>query len=359
MAQRVKVRVRKKKSKKKKIFKRMMVFIMLLFILLGGFAVYKIVNTLQAADKTYDELARGEKSKLRDAVVDIKKKPFSVLFVGIEDYATDGDLGRSDSLIVATINPQDKTMKMLSIPRDTRVRLASDTTGNKVKINAAFAKGGKDETIDTVEQFLDIPIDKYATVDFDGFKDVIDEVGGIDVDVPFDFHEKSDVKESKKIYFQKGNMHLNGEEALAYARMRKQDPRGDFGRNDRQKQILRAMIDQMSRPNNIANVDNIAKEVSDHISTNFRITEGLALQQIYSGFKGDDTDTLSIKGTDLYVGPNRTYFFEPDQANLAEVQYELRTHLKLPAEPPNGTDSFSNETGEDDSINPSPNSSGQ
>lgn len=192
---------------------------------------------------------------------------------------------------------------------------------------------------------MNIPIDKYATVDFDGFKDVIDEVGGIDIDVPFDFNEKSDVKKSKKIYFKKGNMHLNGEEALAYARMRKQDPRGDFGRNDRQKQILRAMIDQMSKANNIANVDNIAKEVSDHITTNFRITEGLALQQIYSGFKGDDTETLSIKGSDLYLGPNRTYYFEPDQTNLANVQNALRTHLKLPTE--------SGETGSSDTTNPS------
>lgn len=79
MAQRVKVRVRKKKSKKKKIFKRILVLFLLLIICMGGFAVYKIVNTLQAADKTYDELNRGEKSKLRDAVIDIKKKPFSVL----------------------------------------------------------------------------------------------------------------------------------------------------------------------------------------------------------------------------------------------------------------------------------------
>lgn len=158
-------------------------------------------------------------------------------------------------------------------------------------------------------------------------------------------------------------MHLNGEEALAYARMRKQDPRGDFGRNDRQKQILRAMIDQMAKPHNIANVDNIAKEVSDHITTNFRITEGLALQQIYSGFKGDDTETLSIKGSDLYLGPNRTYFFEPDQTNLAEVQNELRTHLKLPAESSSETDSQTNpasgETGTTDTTTPSSNTTGQ
>ncbi|BBP92629.1 hypothetical protein BsIDN1_62470 [Bacillus safensis] len=77
---------------------------------MGGFAVYKIVNTLQAADKTYDELNRGEKSNLRDAVIDIKKKPFSVLFVGIEDYATKRVIMavQIHSFIVATINPKTK-----------------------------------------------------------------------------------------------------------------------------------------------------------------------------------------------------------------------------------------------------------
>ena len=78
-------------------------------------------------------------------------------------------------------------------------------------------------------------------------------------------------------------MHLNGEQALAYARMRKQDKRGDFS-NDRQKQILNALIDQMSKAGNIAKIDKIAETASNNVQTNIRITEGLALQQIYSGF---------------------------------------------------------------------------
>ncbi len=74
-------------------------------------------------------------------------------------------------------------------------------------------------------------------------------------------------------------MHLNGEEALAYARMRKQDKRGDFGRNDRQKQILNALIDRMSSASNIAKIDKIAEKASENVETNIRITEGLALQR--------------------------------------------------------------------------------
>ncbi|MCY7909072.1 LCP family protein [Bacillus inaquosorum] len=328
MAERVRVRVRKKKkSKRRKILKRIVLLFALALLVVVGLGGYKLYKTISAADDSYDALSRGNKSNLRSEVVDMKKKPFSILFMGIEDYATKGQKGRSDSLIVVTLDPKNKTMKMLSIPRDTRVQLASDTTGSKTKINAAYSKGGKDETVETVENFLQIPIDKYVTVDFDGFKDVINEVGGIDVDVPFDFDEKSDVDESKRIYFKKGEMHLNGEEALAYARMRKQDKRGDFGRNDRQKQILNALIDRMSSASNIAKIDKIAEKASENVETNIRITEGLALQQIYSGFTSKKIDTLSITGSDLYLGPSNTYYFEPDATNLEKVRQTLQEHL--------------------------------
>lgn len=326
MPERVKVRVKKKKNKRKIILKRILLLFFLFSIVFAGIIGYKVYKTLQAADSSYKELDRGEKSKLRKEVVDLKKKqPFSVLLLGVEDYATSGKGGRTDSIIVATINPKQKTMKLLSIPRDTRVEISGDTSGTKTRINAAYGKGGAQTTVETVENLLDIPIDYYATVDFKGFKKTIDEVGGVDVDVPFDFSEKSDTSKSKKFYFQKGNMHLNGEEALAYARMRKQDPRGDFGRNDRQKQILMAMLDQISKPSNLAKIDTLADQVSDNVTTNLRITQVLALQQIFSGFKGSDVETLTLKGSDLYIG--NKYFFQPDDEELTKVQEELYNFL--------------------------------
>ncbi|WBY45375.1 LCP family protein [Bacillus velezensis] len=349
MAERVRVRVRKKKkSKRKIIFKRILLLLTLVLLVAAGFGGYKVYKTINAADNAYDALSRGDKSKLRDKVINMKKKPFSILFMGIENYATSGKGGRSDSLIVVTLDPRNKTMKMLSIPRDTRVTLAGDTTGKKSKINAAFAKGGADETVSTVEDLLDIPIDKYVTVDFNGFKDVIDEVGGVDVKVPFDFDEMSDVSKKKRIYFKKGNMHLNGEQALAYARMRKQDKRGDFGRNDRQKQILNALIDQMSRAGNIAKIDKIAETASNNVQTNIRITEGLALQQIYSGFTSKKIDTLTITGSDLYLGGTATtrgtYYFQPDPTNLEKIRQELQKHLDYPSGSSTGTDSTPDST---------------
>ncbi|MFJ9204712.1 LCP family protein [Bacillus velezensis] len=363
MAERVRVRVRKKKkSKRKIIFKRILLLLTLVLLVAAGFGGYKVYKTINAADNAYDALSRGDKSKLRDKVINMKKKPFSILFMGIENYATSGKGGRSDSLIVVTLDPRNKTMKMLSIPRDTRVTLAGDTTGNKTKINAAFAKGGADETVSTVEDLLGIPIDKYVTVDFNGFKDVIDEVGGVDVKVPFDFDEMSDVSKKKRIYFKKGNMHLNGEQALAYARMRKQDKRGDFGRNDRQKQILNALIDQMSRAGNIAKIDKIAETASNNVQTNIRITEGLALQQIYSGFTSKKIDTLTITGSDLYLGGTATtrgtYYFQPDPTNLEKVRQELQKHLDYPSGNSTASDPASDSTGTDNTTDSTSDSTG-
>ncbi|WP_324636351.1 LCP family protein [Bacillus velezensis] len=363
MAERVRVRVRKKKkSKRKIIFKRILLLLTLVLLVAAGFGGYKVYKTINAADNAYDALSRGDKSKLRDKVINMKKKPFSILFMGIENYATSGKGGRSDSLIVVTLDPRNKTMKMLSIPRDTRVTLAGDTTGKKSKINAAFAKGGADETVSTVEDLLGIPIDKYVTVDFNGFKDVIDEVGGVDVKVPFDFDEMSDVSKKKRIYFKKGNMHLNGEQALAYARMRKQDKRGDFGRNDRQKQILNALIDQMSRAGNIAKIDKIAETASNNVQTNIRITEGLALQQIYSGFTSKKVDTLTITGSDLYLGGTATtrgtYYFQPDPTNLEKIRQELQKHLDYPSGNSTASDPASDSTGTDSTTDSTSDSTG-
>lgn len=283
-----------------------------------------LISALNAASSSYEELDRGEKSDLRLESVEITKDPFSILLMGIEDYSSGGANGRTDSLLVATINPQLKTMKLLSIPRDTEVYIEEV---NKIdKINHAYVYGEKEATIKAVEQLLEIPIDYYATVNFSGFKDVIDEIGGVTVDVPFEFSEKSDV-DGHLIYFEEGEMHLNGEEALAYARMRKQDPRGDFGRNDRQKQILTAAIEKMTSANNFFKIDEISNHIGNNVQTNLKVTELLALQSKFSGFNSSSIETLTLKGSDDYK--KGIYYFKPDDLNLSEIQSNLKNHLDL------------------------------
>ncbi|WP_243388547.1 LCP family protein [Bacillus kexueae] len=316
--------VRKQKKRKKRRLRRLLLVLLLFLLSIVGYSGYVMISALSAANSSYEELERGEKSNLRLDNVEITKDPFSVLLMGIEDYSSGGANGRTDSLLVATFNPNTSTMKLLSIPRDTEVYI--EKTDKVDKINHAYAYGGKEETIKSVEHLLEIPIDYYATVNFQGFKDIIDEIGGVTIEVPFDFKEKSD-EDGTYIQFTEGEMHLNGEEALAYARMRKQDPRGDFGRNDRQKQIIMAAIEKMTLANNLFKIDEISNHIGNNVQTNIKVIELLALQNKFSDFNSASIETLTISGNDDYK--NGVYYFKPDELSLTEIQEELRSHLDL------------------------------
>ncbi|MGG1630933.1 LCP family protein [Rossellomorea sp. NRS-1567] len=291
----------------------------MLFTVAGlSFMAYKSYSAL---DNTYTEIERGDKSKLRDEQVYVSNDPFSVLLLGVEDYSDEYDQGRSDTIMVATFNPKDQTMKLVSIPRDTLV----DIPGyEENKINHSYAYGGKELVIDTVEDFLDIPIDYYATVNFDGFKNIIDEVGGVTVDVPFDFYDIN--KDWDKFYYKEGKQKLNGEEALVYARMRKKDPRGDFGRNERQRQIVTSLIDKTLSPKTFLKVDDLAKEVGDNVETNMKIKEGLAFIQKYNDFSPSSLEQIEFAGTDQYY--SGVYYFIPDEEKTEEIIKELQDHLQ-------------------------------
>jgi LCP family protein required for cell wall assembly len=299
-------------------------FFIIIFLAIVGYGGYLFYQTFQAANSAYTEIDRGSKSNLRDKEIEIGKDPFSVLIMGIEDYSTGGEKGRTDSLIVATINPVEKTMKMLSIPRDTLVTIPE--TYEETKINHAHAYGGKDLAIETVEYFLDVPVDYFVTVNFEGFKNIINIVDGVTVDVPFDFYETSD-ETGKRLNFYEGKMDLDGEHALAYARMRKQDPRGDFGRNDRQRQIMAAVIDQILSPRNVFKVDDIAGELGENVETNVRMSQGLGLAQQFANFKSSNIETINLEGEDAYIGG--VYYFVPYDESVTEIRSIIRSHLDI------------------------------
>jgi len=314
-------RVTRKKRKKVK------VILTIALLLIGIYVTYIAYQAVKAARDSYTELDRGTTSNLRNEAVKFGKEPVSILLLGIENYATGGSGGRADSIIVATFNPNLESVKLLSIPRDTRVYIPSKDKEDK--INHSY-NDGTESTIDTVENFLSIPIDYYATVDFDGFKGIIDEIGGINVEVPFDFWEYSDSENREKIYFTKGMSHLNGEEALAYVRMRKRDPKGDFGRGDRQKQVIQASIDSLLSPSNILKFDNIFSHVGDNIQTNLKISDCLSFITNFSSFSSENITNLSLKGSGTRI--KNIYYFIPEETSISQVKQELKDHLNYEGE---------------------------
>ncbi|GEN32230.1 LCP family protein required for cell wall assembly [Cerasibacillus quisquiliarum] len=314
-----------KKVKKKRKVRKFVLFTLIIALGLIGFGGYKFYQTYTAASKSYNDLGGREKSKLREEVVTISKDPVSILLMGIEDYSTEGVNGRTDSLMLITFNPKDERMKLLSIPRDTYVEIVG--RGTMDKINHAHVFGGKEMTIDTVEKFLDIPVDYYAAVDFDAFIEIIDILGGITVNVPFDFEEKTMAPGSRWVQFYEGPMELNGEEALAFARMRKQDPKGDIGRAERQQEIIKAIVDKATSFNTITKIDDIAETIGNNIETNMRITEGLAFYKAYPNFSPSNIDQIKFESHSERM--DGIVYEIADEESVEEVRQILKQHLEL------------------------------
>lgn len=145
--------------------------------------------------------------------------------------------GRADTLLLLTLDPKARTLTTLHVPRDTRLQIFDRGID---KVNHAYAFGGAWLTSRTLERFFGFPFQHYVEVSLGGFRAAVDAIGGVDVDVPFAF--SLDGQD-----FAPGPAHLDGDAALAYVRMRKDDPRGDLGRGDRQQQVILALLDKLGR----------------------------------------------------------------------------------------------------------------
>lgn len=326
-----------KKKRKKRIIKVIILAVLLIILGVGSYAGYAFYNVYKAARASYHPIDRGggvEHSKLRTEDVTIGKNPISILLLGIEDYSTGGKDGRTDTMIVVTLNPHTKKMTMTSIPRDSRVPVASED--NKLdKINAAYSYGSVNgygaikASIDTVENYLHIPIDYYVTVNFQGFSKIIDELGGVDVDVPFDFWEKDIFHNDKHINFIKGPMHLDGDQALAYVRMRKRDPRGDFGRNDRQRQVIKSVISQAISAKTIFKVDELSNILGENVQTDLKPAEIYALERAYSSMDSSKIESFRLDDKGHGDTINKIWYLVPDEDKVQTVIDQLRNELEL------------------------------
>lgn len=302
-------------KKKKKWVKILIAALTILFLAVGAYA-FSVYNSLTDAVDTMHEPIEREKSEKRQEDISLKEaQPFSVLLLGVDQRK--GDTGRSDTMIVMTVNAEKNSVKMLSIPRDTRTEIIGK--GTEDKINHAYAFGGVKMSMDTVENFLDIPIDYYIQVNMEGFKDIVDSVGGVTVQNDFSFSQDGN-------NFPKGEITLSGSEALAYSRMRKQDPNGDFGRQDRQKQIIRGVIKEGASLNSLTNYSNIFDALGNNVKTNLTFNEMVTVQSKYRS-ASKNIEQLKLEGSGTKIG-GIYYYSVPDEEET-RIQNELKEHLGL------------------------------
>ncbi|WP_182069957.1 LCP family protein [Bacillus haynesii] len=285
----------------------------------GGYAYYKVANASKDAQVT---LSRGEQSVKRIKEFNPKKDNFSILLMGIDARPGQSmDKERSDAMVLATFNRKDKSVKLLSIPRDSYVNIPG--RGHD-KITHAHSLGGRDLSTETVENLLDIPVDYVMEANFSAFKEVVDELGGVPITIKEDYIVRQIKKDTKgKVNLQTGEQTLGGEEALAYVRTRKADT--DLKRGERQMEVIKSIINKSKSLTSIPAYDDILDTVGKNVSMNLSLNDAIGLIPFMTSIQ--TVDTLQLKGSDYQ--PGKVYYFQLDQENLNEIKQELKQQLDV------------------------------
>ena len=202
----------------------------------------------------------------------ITEKPFNVYLTGIDTYGNISKVSRSDVNIVVTVQPQTHQILLTSIPRDYYVQI-SGTTGLKDKLTHAGLKG-VDVSMKTIENILDTEIPYYIKINFTSLVDIIDTIGGVDVNNPFEFTANYQEEDGSFIYykFYQGNIHLDGKKALAYVRERYDLREGDVARARHQQQVIKAMSDKLMSPTILSKYPQLLKSIEGGFVTNLSLT---------------------------------------------------------------------------------------
>ncbi|MET1030435.1 LCP family glycopolymer transferase [Domibacillus tundrae] len=269
-----------------------------------------LVIVVFTAERTLNSVAMPPSEKRAESVSLKKKDHFTVLLLGTDQR--EGDRGRTDTVVLASVS--DKSIQLLSIPRDTRVQIAGSQ--NKTKINHAYSYGGTALTVKSVENFLNVPIDYFVNVNMEGFIQLIDKMGGVTVRNDFSF-------ESDGSIFLKGNILLNGDDALKYVRMRYDDPNGDFGRQKRQQDVMRALLDKAVQ---LKHIDDLLSAVRNNVETNLKPSNFLYLQQNYNEARFQ-IDVLSIAGTGETI--DNTYYYLVNEQERQRLSSLFHKHLNI------------------------------
>ncbi|MDH7479030.1 MAG: LCP family protein [Syntrophomonadaceae bacterium] len=209
----------------------------------------------------------------------------NILLLGTDERGM--EQARSDTIILANLNLEQNQVTLVSIPRDTR---ASIPGHGKQKINHAHAFGGPALLTRTVEGLLGVKVDYYLETNFEGFKNLIDQMGGITIDV-----EKRMYTPEEGINLKPGLQRLNGHDALAYVRFR-HDAMGDIGRVERQQKFISAAYDQFFTLKNLLRAPVLINQALANVKTNMPTSEMLTVARFLKGVDRENIQTLTLPG---------------------------------------------------------------
>jgi polyisoprenyl-teichoic acid--peptidoglycan teichoic acid transferase len=289
---------------------------------LWGFDVFLSSHVENKLQDSYKPLEGREPTP----VVYNKEKPFSLLLLGIDQR--NKEIGRSDTMIYTVVRPIDGAILMVSIPRDTYTAIIGKETKSgkqwEDKITHAYAFGGAKMSVETVENLFDSHIDHYATINFQGFRDVIDSMGGISLPVTEDLvnddadHEKFVVKAGQDLY--------NGTDALNYVRYR-EDAGGDTSRAGRHQVFLNAIMNKASQVGQWTKFPDLIQKMGQNFSTDLTPEHMIDLAE--SMLQSDNRTIYShtLKGDGHRKETHGAWYYFADEDDLAASQQLIKAWL--------------------------------
>lgn len=310
----------------KKIIGMVLAFLAVTVLGVGVFAYTIYQQGTETLSKTYKKI--GEETNVIEAT-----EPLTILLMGVDtgnEERTDPWEGNSDSMILLTVNPHTKKTMMLSLERDILTKIQhKDGSIEEAKLNAAYAGGGAELAISTIQKMMNIHIDRYIMVNMHGLQQLVDAVGGITVNNTLGFPISiSDQEEFNTISIGVGQQTLNGDEALVYSRMRYQDPEGDYGRQKRQREVIQKVVEKVLSLNSVSHYQSILKALSTNMQTNIDLSAKSIPSLI--GYKDSfkTIETQQLRGEDAEL---QGISYQIVTANhLLEIQNLLRTSLDKP-----------------------------
>ena len=276
-----------------------------LIVIGAGIAAFALHNTTSKIHSMDSSLSKASDTKTSAG------KPVSYLLLGTDTGALGRtEKGRTDTMMVMTVNPNTKTTTMVSLQRDTKITI----DGMTEKLNAAYALGDAKQAMTTVEQLLDIKLDGYLLVNMKGLEQLVDAVGGVTVKSPLTFsYEGYSFTENQDVT-------MNGTEALAFSRMRYDDPRGDYGRQIRQQLVIEAVMNKLKADPKSALNNDFLDAVSDNVRSNISLTSMRNLATKYRD-AGETINRDQMTGTGVMI--DGVSYQEMSQDEITRVHTEI------------------------------------
>lgn len=308
--------------------KYFMMLLTLFLIVVPVIFIINLYNTSEDAMKdSYDKSDAKRQSNIREGKVNPSKDAVSILFLGIDDNegrrknGQSTEHSRTDSMILSTLSPEKRQIRLLSIPRDTISYIPK--VGYYDKITHAHAYGGPIASMDSVEATLNVPVDYYVRVNMDAFVEAVDELGGIYYDVPYNLNEPN-TDDTGRIKIKKGYQKLNGDEALAVARTRHHD--SDLKRGERQMDLIKLLFQKAKKLDSYDKLDNLVKIVGKNAKHNLTTSE---IKSLASMYLSDDIEfkKSQLKGKDDYL--DNIYYYNPSVSSIMKYSNILRSDLGL------------------------------